>query len=153
MLEANDIDLVVEPHPGDFLETTRAAVDLVKEVAHPRLRYLHCLPYAFYLAGTLTEQIEYAAGWFDHVHVADTFRPQRTIVNPAGLDCRIHQHFNIGRGELDLVEARDALAAIGFDGILTVQVFGWEDQAEQSFRESHSAATRRFGHNGKGSPS
>jgi myo-inositol catabolism protein IolH len=138
-LEHEDIEVVVEPHPWDFLEETAPAVDLIREIGSPRLRYLHCIPHTFHLGGSVTEQLEYARGWFDHVHVADTFRPGRTILNPPGVECRIHQHFDIGRGEIPWPEVRDTLAAAGFDGILTVQVFCWNDEAEQSFRANRGA--------------
>lgn len=144
VLERADVEVVVEPHPWDFIETTTAAVDLIREIGHPRLRYLHCLPHTFHLGGGITEQVAYA-GAFDHVHIADGYRPQRTIVNPPTVDCRVHQHFDIGRGEIDWDEAVAALRAVGFDGILTVQVFGWEDRAEASFEANLAAVERLFG--------
>lgn len=150
VLEREDVEVVVEPHPWDFLETTEAAIELIREVDSPRLRYLHCLPHTFYLGGTITEQVELARGWFDHVHIADGFRPQRTIVNPPDVECRVHQHFDIGRGEIDWDEARRALDAVGFDGILTVQVFGWEEQAERSFRDNRDVISQLFARNSTG---
>jgi myo-inositol catabolism protein IolH len=150
-IEREGIEVVVEPHPGDFLETTADAVELLQAVGSERIRYLHCLPHTFYLGGTVADQVERAHG-FDHVHVADTYRPGRTILNPPGSTSRIHQHFDIGRGELDWVAVHDALQSVAFDGILTVQVFGWEDQAERSFRLNLAALERLFGSesNGKG---
>jgi myo-inositol catabolism protein IolH len=38
----------------------------------------------------------------------------------------------IGRGDVDFDELFSALAAIGFDGVLTTCVFGWDDQARGS---------------------
>lgn len=58
---------------------------------------------------------------------------------------RIHQHLDIGRGELDWAELRGALQSVGFDGILTVQVFGWDERAEQSFQLNRAALERLFG--------
>lgn len=147
VLDREDVEIVVEPHPWDFIETTTAAVDLIKQVDNPRLRYLHCVPHTYHLGGTVTEQVEYARGWFDHVHIADTFRPERTIVNPPEVSCRIHQHFDLGRGEIDWPDVRQALESIGFDGILTIQVFGWEDQAESSFKTCRVALEHLFGLN------
>ncbi|YCK37844.1 hypothetical protein ACNF49_28455 [Actinomadura sp. ATCC 39365] len=43
---------------------------------------------------------------------------------------------------------RGALESVEFDGILTVQVFGWEDQAERSFRANREAVDHLFGLNG-----
>lgn len=133
-LDGADIDIVVEPHPGDFVETTAEALELARSVDTPRFRYLHCLPHAFYLGGSAVEQIELARGRFDHIHIADTYRPGRTIINPPARASRVHQHSDIGVGELDWPAIARALGSVGFDGIATVQVFGWDERAEESFR-------------------
>ncbi len=143
-LEREDVEVAVEPHPWDFLEQTVPAVDLLREIGSPRLRYLHCVPHTFHLGDGVVEQVAYAGGSLDHVHVADTFRPGRTIVNPPGVECRIHQHFDVGRGEIPWAEVRDALSGVGFDGILTVQVFCWNDEAERSFRANRRAVGELF---------
>jgi len=145
VFEREGIDVVVEPHPGDFIETTAEALDLVAAVGSPRLRYLHCVPHTYYLGGTAIEQIERARGWFDHIHVADTFRPGRTILNPSGLPVRVHQHFDIGQGEIDWQQVAGALRSVGFDGIVTIQVFFWDERAEHSFRLNRTAAEQLFG--------
>jgi myo-inositol catabolism protein IolH len=56
----------------------------------------------------------------------------RYITNPPGNTTRVHQHMEIGRGDVDFDEAFAALAGIGFDGVLTTCVFGWDDQARES---------------------
>lgn len=144
VLEREGLEVAVEPHPGDFAETTAEAIDLVRAVGSERLRYLHCVPHTFYLGGSVAEQLETAGGWFDHVHVADTFRPERTIVNPSGTGARIHQHWDIGSGEIAWDEVVRGLRAVGFDGLLTVQVFGWADRAGESFRANRLALERLF---------
>ena len=143
-LDREGVSVAIEPHPGDFVETTKAAVDLVHAVGSPRLSYLHCVPHTYYLGGSAAEQIAYAGGWFDHAHVADTYRPERTIVNPPGLQSRIHQHFDIGRAEVDWAQTAQAFRTARFDGILTVQVFGWDERAGDSFRFNRSEAERLF---------
>ena len=145
VLDREGVELAIEPHPWDFVETTTDAVDLVRTIGSPSVRYLHCVPHNYYLGGGAADQIEYARGWFHHTHVADTYRPERTIVNPTGLRSRIHQHFDIGRGEIDWAETSGALRSVGFDGILTVQVFGWDEQADDSFRFNRTAVDRLFG--------
>ena len=144
LLEREGIEVFAEPHPNDFVETTVAGVDLIRSLGSDRIRYLHCVPHTFYLGGTTRSQVEYARADVDHVHIADTFRPGRTIVNPAGARVRIHEHFDIGHGELDWPDISAALRSIGFDGVLTVQVFGWEERAAQSFRQNREAVARLF---------
>ena len=59
-----------------------------------------------------------------HVRVADTFNHKKSsqlryIVNPPGSAVRVHQHLDIGQGEVDFEAAFGALRRIGFDGIVT----------------------------------
>ena len=67
-------------------------------------------------------QFNYKAGW-------------RYVVNPAGSTARIHQHLNIGEGEIDWHLFFRTLSEVGFDGIMTSQVFAYlPDKAADSFR-------------------
>ena len=72
-----------------------------------------------------------------HVHVGDTFNHKassglRYILNPPGTQARVHQHLNIGQGEVPWDDFFGTLAEIKFDGIMTACVFAWEDKADQS---------------------
>ena len=58
----------------------------------------------------------------------------RYIVNPPGSTARVHQHLDIGQGEVDFDACFRALRAVGFDGILTSCVFAWEERAVESSR-------------------
>ena len=83
----------------------------------------------------MAEMIRYAAPVLDHVHVADTLDhriPVRYIVNPLGSPVRIHQHLNIGEGEIDWEMFFRTLQEVGFDGVMTNSVFAWPDKAEES---------------------
>lgn len=144
-LEREGLRLSIEPHPWDFIETTAGALDLFAEVGSDRVKYLHCTPHEFHLGNDARTQIAAARGKFDHIHLADTFRPDRTIVNPPGLDHRIHQHFDLGDGELDWDSISDALRDADFDGLATVQVFGWPERARESFARNRPQAERILG--------
>ena len=81
----------------------------------------------------------YAGAKLQHVHVADCFNHRanignRYIINPPGVDARIHQHNEIGNGEVDWAEFFGALRDLEFDGIATVCVFGWEEHADDIHR-------------------
>ena len=82
-----------------------------------------------------------------HVHIADTFNHKassglRYIVNPPGSTARVHQHLDIGQGEVDWDVLFRTLAEIGFDGIATVCVFAWEERAEDSARVNLAEVSR-----------
>ena len=87
----------------------------------------------------MTAMIREAAPVLAHVRVADTFNPKassqlRYIVNPPGSNVRVHQHLDIGQGEINWDDFFATLAEIKFDGILSSCVFAWEERAEDSSR-------------------
>lgn len=137
IFEREGITLHLEPHPDDFVEDGDAAVQLVRGIGSERVRFLYCAPHAFHMGGDIAGVIRRAGPLLAHVHVADTFDHRassglRYIVNPPGSTARVHQHLNIGEGEVNWDEFFGTLAEIGFDGIMTACVFAWEDRAEQS---------------------
>jgi sugar phosphate isomerase/epimerase len=81
--------------------------------------------------------MKYAGPLLTQVHLADSFDHRassglRYIVNPPGSTARVHQHLDIGQGEVDWDVFFRTLAEVGFDGIATVCVFAWEDRARES---------------------
>jgi myo-inositol catabolism protein IolH len=74
-----------------------------------------------------------------HLHIADSFDHRassglRYILNPPGTPARVHQHLDIGQGEVDWDLFFATLADVGFEGIATVCVFAWEERAQESSR-------------------
>ena len=139
IFEREGIALNLEAHPDDFIETNDAAVDLVRGINRSFVRYLYCAPHTFHLGDDAAAMIRYAAPVLAHVHVADVFNHRassglRYIVNPPGSTARVHQHLDIGQGEVDWDVFFGSLREVGFDGILTGCVFAWEERAVDSAR-------------------
>jgi myo-inositol catabolism protein IolH len=137
VFEREGVGLRLEPHPDDFVEDGKTAVDMVRGINSPHVSFLYCAPHTFHQGGNLTEIMEYAGDLLTHVHVADSFDHRassglRYIVNPPGSTARVHQHLNIGQGEVDWDEFFGTLGRLGFDGIMTASVFAWEDKARES---------------------
>jgi myo-inositol catabolism protein IolH len=44
----------------------------------------------------------------------------------------VHQHLDIGQGEVDWDLFFSTLGRLGFDGIMTACVFAWEERARES---------------------
>lgn len=139
IFEREHITLHLEPHPDDFIEDHQTAVDFIRALGSSNVKYLYCAPHTFHLGGEMAAMIRYAAPLLAHVHVADSFNHKassglRYIINPPGSPARVHQHLNIGEGELDWDLFFKTLREIGFDGIMTACVFAWEDRAVESSR-------------------
>ena len=138
-LDGEGIDLALEPHPDDFVEEGIAAIDIIRAIDSPRVSYLYCAPHTFHMGGDITAILRHAGSLVTHVHLADGFDHRassglRYIVNPPGSPARVHQHLDIGQGEVDFEVLFEGLGAIAFDGILTSCVFAWEDRADDSSR-------------------
>jgi myo-inositol catabolism protein IolH len=139
IFEREGIQLNLEAHPDDFIERNEPAVDLVRAIDSPRVGYVFCAPHTFHLGDDIGAMIAYAAPVLRQVHIADVLDHRassglRYIVNPPGSTARVHQHLDIGQGEVDFDACFRALRAVGFDGILTSCVFAWEERAVESSR-------------------
>jgi myo-inositol catabolism protein IolH len=137
VLEREGVELRLEPHPDDFVEDGRVAVDMVRGIDSPLVSFLYCAPHTFHMGGDITGILEYAGDLLTHLHLADTFDHRassglRYIVNPPGSTARVHQHLDIGQGEVDWDEFFGTLGRLGFDGVMTACVFAWEDRARES---------------------
>lgn len=139
IFEREGVHLRLEPHPDDFIEDGRAAVDMIRGINSANVTFEYCAPHTFHQGDDATGIMEYAGDLLTHVHVADTFDHRgssglRYIVNPPWSTARVHQHLDIGQGEVDWDEFFGTLGRLGFDGIMTVCVFAWEERAEESCR-------------------
>ena len=142
VFEKNGVALNLEAHPDDFCEDNNDAVDIVRGIDKPWVNYLYCAPHTFHLSngkGNIREMMLYAGDKLKHVHIADSMNHKassglRYIVNPPGSPARVHQHMDIGQGDVNWDEFFGTLREMKFDGVACVCVFGWEERAEESSR-------------------
>ena len=137
IFEREGVRLVLEPHPDDFIEDGIAGVNMLRGINSELVSFLYCAPHTFHQGGDIAGIMDYAGDLLTHLHVADSFDHRassglRYIVNPPGSTARIHQHLDIGQGEVDWDEFFGTLGRLRFDGIMTVCVFAWEERARES---------------------
>jgi myo-inositol catabolism protein IolH len=149
IFEREGMSLRLEPHPDDFVEDGRVAADMVRGINSPAVSYLYCAPHTFHMGGDVAGILEHAGPLTTHLHVADTFDHRassglRYILNPPGTTARIHQHLDIGQGEVDWDAFFTTLEGLEFDGIMTVCVFAWEERAAESSRNNLAEIRRRI---------
>jgi myo-inositol catabolism protein IolH len=136
-LEKSNITLCFEAHPGDFVESNKLAVDLIRNVNSLNLRYLYCTPHSFILGQDVKDMIEYSRDVLNYVHFADSLRPQKTFFSgryfPKVLP---HQHLLPGLGDVDLKRIAQTLSEIDFKGDVTVNPFSHFDKPVEALRES-----------------
>ena len=138
VFEGYGIRLNLEAHPYDFVERNDEALEVIRGIDLPWVNYVYCAPHTFHLAdggGDVGSMMRLAGERLQHVHVADCFNHKanvgnRYILNPPGVDARVHQHNEIGNGEVAWDEFFATLRDLDFDGVATVCVFGWEEDAD-----------------------
>jgi myo-inositol catabolism protein IolH len=151
--ERYGIRLNLEAHPYDFSETNDDAVQIVRGLNADWVNYVFCAPHAFHLsrgAGDLDRMIRYAGNKLAHLHIADCYNHlanvgNRYIINPPGVDARIHQHNEIDHGDIDWDQFFTTLRDVDFDGIATVCVFGWEETADEIHRRMLDRVRKELG--------
>ena len=140
IFEREGLTLSVEPHPEDWVEQLQPAADIVKNIGSKALKLSYIAPHTFYYGDDMAAMIKEAAPVLAHVRVADTFNHKKSsqlryIVNPPGsTQIRVHQHLDMGQGEIDWDLFFATLAEVKFDGVLSACVFAWEERAEESSR-------------------
>ncbi|MCI1642220.1 MAG: sugar phosphate isomerase/epimerase [Actinomyces sp.] len=152
VFERYGIRLNMEAHPYDFVERHDDAYQIVRGANLPWLGYEYCCPHTFHLsdgAGDAGRMIRSAAPKLREVHIADAYNHKandgnRYILNPPGVDARVHQHNEIGQGEVPWDEVFQALRDIGFSGVLSVCVFGWHEHADEINRRMLDRLTAEF---------
>lgn len=134
VFEREGVQLILEPHPDDFIEDGIEAVEMIRGLNRDWIGFLYCTPHAFHQGHDPATVITAAAEKVRYVHLADAFdhtasNGLRYITNPPGNPVRVHQHMEMGRGEVDFDAVFAALAAVGFDGVVSSCVFGFEEDA------------------------
>lgn len=139
ILEREGLTLSIEPHPEDWVEQIDPAVEIIKTINSESIKCSYIAPHSYYYGDDLADSIRATKDILVHARVADTFNHKassqlRYIVNPPGSTARVHQHLDMGEGEIDWDTFFKTLSEIGFDGVLSSCVFAWEERAEQSSR-------------------
>jgi myo-inositol catabolism protein IolH len=139
VFEREAMQLRLEPHPDDFVENGHEALSLIRGIDNDLVSFLYCAPHTFHQGGDMEAMLRDAGPLLTHLHIADSFDHRasgglRYILNPPGTPARVHQHLDIGQGEVDWDLFFATLADLKFDGIATVCVFAWEERARESSR-------------------
>ena len=147
IFEREGLHLALEPHPDDFIEDGLAGVNMIRAINSPNVSFLYCAPHTFHQGGNLAEIMTAAGSLLTQVHVADSYDHRassglRYITNPPGNAVRVHQHLDMGQGEVPWPTFFATLETLRFDGIMTVCVFAWEDRARASSQHNLAEIAR-----------
>jgi len=142
IIEKSGVHVHIQAHPFDFIERNDQAVDLIRGINRDYIGYFYAVPHTFFYddgKGDIDTMLEYAKPVLKHINIADTYNHRgssglRYIVNPPGVNATVHQHLDIGKGDINWDMLWNKLKEIEFDGIATVAIFGEEERADDSSR-------------------
>ena len=145
IFEREGVELILEPHPDDFIEDGLEAVNLIRGLNLDWVGFLYCTPHAFHQGHDPATIISAAQEKTRYVHLADAWDHTasgglRYITNPPGNPVRVHQHMEMGRGEVDYDAVFAALAEASFNGVISSCVFGYEEDARGVSERQRSKA-------------
>ena len=142
MLEDGGVTVFFEAHPGDFVEDSFGAVELLSSFRSERIRYNYCVPHTFILGHSPREIVQNAGRLLGYVHFADTLKPERVFFSPTHPPkVKPHLHMVPGLGDVDLREVITSLAAEGFDGYVVIQPFSNADEPTRAAKRTKAFLT------------
>ncbi|WP_120003001.1 sugar phosphate isomerase/epimerase family protein [Nesterenkonia muleiensis] len=143
VLEREGVQLNFDPHPDDFVEDGLEAWRIIRGLNTDQVGFVYVGSHTFHLgdrASTLLPEIGDRLG---AVYTADTFDHHRSnglryITNPPGNAVRVHQHLNIGDGDVNWTELFGTLKRTGYldrdDALIVSNVFAEDENADESSR-------------------
>lgn len=143
IIEREGIDLLIDPHPDDFVEDGLEAIRILRGLNSPNVGMVYVACHTFHMAHPMREIMRAGQDLIRLVHVADTMDHHashglRYITNPPGNPARVHQHLQIGDGDLDWDDFFGGLAEIGFyereTTIMCNSVFAEDERAQDMAR-------------------
>jgi len=143
LIEREGIDLLVDPHPDDFVEDGLEAVRLLRGLNSTHVGMVFVACHSFHMGHPMREVMRAGRDLIRLVHVADTMDHHashglRYISNPPGNAARVHQHLQIGDGDVDWDDFFGGLAEIGFldreDTVMCNSVFAEDERAADMAR-------------------
>ncbi|SEB08011.1 sugar phosphate isomerase/epimerase family protein [Leifsonia sp. 21MFCrub1.1] len=143
LLHREGIRLNIDPHPDDFVEDGLEAWRIIRGLNDPSVGFVYVGSHTFHYGDRATSLIPELGDRLGAVYAADTFDHVRShglryITNPPGNAVRVHQHLDIGDGDVDWQELFGALRTSGFldrdDALIVSNVFAEDERAEESAR-------------------
>ncbi|MCX5683996.1 MAG: sugar phosphate isomerase/epimerase [Planctomycetota bacterium] len=130
--EACGVNLLVEPEPHLLIERPEEFEELLAGLSHPRLALNFDIGHFFCVGVDPADAVRRLAPHIRHVHLED--------IAPS----REHRHLVPGRGAIDLESTLGALADVGYNGWVTVELYPYEAQARDVAEEAIKYLSKWF---------
>ena len=122
--EVEGVDLLVEPEPGLLIETFEQYLEFAGGIGSPRLGLNFDIGHAYCMGQDPQDWIARMAPHTRHYHIED-IAPER-----------VHAHLIPGRGAIDFRAVLREIAASGYGGWVTVELYPYIDDPDEAGREA-----------------
>ncbi len=126
LLRAEDqgVLLLVEPEPGLLIENAAQFEELAARIDSPMFGLNLDIGHFYCVGDALPETIARLAHWTRHYHAEDIAAT------------RVHEHLIPGRGAIDFAAVLRAIAATGYAGWITVELYPYLDDPDAAGKEA-----------------
>ncbi|MGU3411036.1 sugar phosphate isomerase/epimerase family protein [Microbacterium sp. M1A1_1b] len=151
IIEDADLRVLIDPHPDDFVEDGLQALRVIRGLNSKHVGFVYVACHTFHYGGDMDAIIDAAGDSLQLVHVADAFDHHRShglryITNPPGNAVRVHQHLQVGQGDVDFDRFWAALDRVGFsareDTVAVSSVFAEDEDADRVSRAQLDTITK-----------
>ena len=118
------VTLMIDPEPGLLIETFGQYLAFAEQVSHPALGLNFDVGHAYCVGEDPAEWVPRMKAHTRHYHVEDIAAT------------REHVHLIPGRGAIDFPAVLRAIAASGYDGWITVELYPYLDDPDEAGREA-----------------
>ncbi len=122
--EKEQVHLLIEPEPGLLIETFEQYLDFVGRIDSPWVGLNFDIGHAFCVGQDPQDWIPEMARHTKHYHVEDIAAD------------RSHQHMIPGRGAIDFQATLRQIAATGYEGWITVELYPYLDDPDDAGRQA-----------------
>jgi len=143
ILEREGVQFNIDPHPDDFVEDGLEAWRVIRGLNSSAVGFVYVASHTFHYGDRATTLLPEIGDRLGAVYTADTFDHHRShglryISNPPGNAARVHQHLQIGDGDVDWTELFTTLRDTGYldrpDALIVSNVFAEDERADEVSR-------------------
>ena len=127
--EQAEVGLLIEPEPGLMIERFDEYLSFVERIDSPWVGLNFDIGHAYCVGEDPQHWVAKMAKHTRHYHFEDIAAT------------RVHQHLVPGRGAIDFAATLAAIAATGYDGWITVELYPYIDDPDDAAREAYQFMT------------
>jgi sugar phosphate isomerase/epimerase len=127
--EQVQVRLLIEPEPDLMIEKFEQYLEFMGRIDSPWVGLNFDIGHAYCVRQDPQDWVPRMAKHTRHYHFEDI------------ADTRVHRHLIPGRGAIDFEATVRAIAATGYDGWLTVELYPYIDSPDEAAREAHAFMT------------